>query len=156
LEKFQKNFPEKGKIAVGQMRALLVAVLLTAAVGAGLAALPEGERPGEITVLVMTDGHENASSEWTAEAVRRLIAQQETDYSWDFIFLGANMDAVDVGVGLGFAAAKSLTFDADGDGVAGAWDAVSNYSARKRSRGTAPLASLGFDPAERRRAHKRR
>lgn len=125
-------------------------------VGAGLAALPEDQRPGEVTVLVMTDGHENASRRWTAEAVRALIAQQETVYSWDFVFLGANMDAVDVGVSLGFAPGKSLTFDADADGVAGAWDAVSNYSARKRLRGAVPLASLGFDPAERSRAHKRR
>lgn len=70
-------------------------------VGAGLAALPEDQRPGEITVLVMTDGHENASTEWTAEAVRALIAQQESVYSWDFVFLGANMDAVEVGTRLG-------------------------------------------------------
>jgi hypothetical protein len=125
-------------------------------VGAGLAALPEQSRPAEVTVLVMTDGHENASHEWTAQAVRALIAQQEKAYSWDFVFLGANMDAVDVGVDLGFAPGKSLTYDADHDGVAGAWDAVSNYSARKRSRGAAPLASLGFDDTERRRAHKRR
>ena len=125
-------------------------------VGAGLAALPADQRPGDVTVLVMTDGHENASKEWTAEAVRALIAQQESVYSWDFLFLGANMDAVDVGASLGFAPSKSLTFDADGDGVAGAWDAVSNYTGRKRSRGAAPLASLGFEPAERSRAHKRR
>lgn len=125
-------------------------------VGDGLAALPEDARPGEVTVLVMTDGHENASRKWTAEAVRALIAQQESAYSWDFMFLGANMDAVDVGARLGFAPGKSLTFDADSDGVAGAWDAVSNYSERRRSRGAAPLASLGFEPAERRRAHKRR
>lgn len=125
-------------------------------VGAGLAALPEDERPGEVTVLVMTDGLENASRQWTIDDVRALIAQQERDYSWDFVFLGANMDAVEVGVTLGFAPSKSLTYDADADGVAGAWDAVSNYSARKRSRGAAPLASIGFEPAERSRAHKRR
>lgn len=125
-------------------------------VGAGLAALPEDQRPGEVTVLVLTDGHENASSEWTKEAVKQLIAQQETVYGWDFVFLGANMDAVDVGADIGFAPGKSLTYDADGDGVAGAWNAVATYSARKRSRGAAPAASIGFDDAERSRAHKRR
>ena len=121
-------------------------------VGAGLAALPEGDRPAEVTVLVMTDGMENASVEWTAEAVRALIAQQETTYSWDFVFLGANMDAVEVGVNLGFAPGKSLTYAAEGTAVRGAWDAVSNYSARKRSRGAAPASSVVFDDAERRRA----
>lgn len=125
-------------------------------VGAGLAALLEAERPGEVTVLVLTDGHENASVEWTKDAVKQLISQQESVYGWDFVFLGANMDAVDVGADLGFAAGKSLTYDADGDGVLGAWGAVASYSARKRSRGAAPAASIVFDDAERRGAHKRR
>ncbi len=124
-------------------------------VGGALAALPEDQRPADVTVVVMTDGYENASREWTIEAVRQLISQQETVYGWDFVFMGANMDAVDVGAELGFAPSKSLTYDADGDGVAGAWDAVSNYSSRKRARGDVPLGSVGFDDAERRRAHKR-
>ena len=139
------------------MTALLDAIgRFVTEVGAGLAALPEDERPGEVTVLVMTDGHENASAEWSKDAVKQLISQQETDYGWDFVFLGANMDAVDVGADLGFAPGKSLTYDADGDGVMGAWGAVSSYSARKRSRGPAPAASIVFDDAERSGAHKRR
>lgn len=125
-------------------------------VGAGLAALPEDQRPGDVTVLVMTDGHENASAEWTGEAVRALIAQQETVYGWDFVFLGANMDAVEVGVNLGFAPGKSLTYDADAEAVGGAWDAVSNYSARKRSRGDVPAASIAFSQSERLAARKKR
>ena len=125
-------------------------------IGVALAALPETERPGDVTVLVMTDGYENASREWTVEGVRALIAQQESVYSWDFVFLGANMDAVDVGTSLGFAAGKSLTYDADADAVGGAWDAVSNYSARKRSRGVAPAASIVFQDTERRAARKGR
>jgi hypothetical protein len=116
-------------------------------VGVGLAALPEDQRPGDVTVLVMTDGHENASAEWTVEAVRALIAQQETVYSWDFVFLGANMDAVEVGANLGFAPGKSLTYDADALAVGGAWDAVSNYSARKRVRPGVSAASIDGEVA---------
>jgi hypothetical protein len=107
-------------------------------------------------VLVMTDGHENASVEWTKEAVRELISQQETVYDWDFVFLGANMDAIDVGTGLGFAPGKSLTYDASGAGVGGAFAAVSSYTSRKRSRGAAPAASVVFDDAEREGAQGRR
>ncbi len=127
-------------------------------VGAGLSALPEDDRPGEVTVLVMTDGLENASTEWTVEGVRTLIAQQEKVYAWDFVFLGANMDAVEVGRTLGFAPGKSLTYDAEGDAVHGAWAAVSTYTARKRSPAVAgqPAASIVFDEAERRGARKRR
>lgn len=123
-------------------------------VGAGLAALPEDDRPGDVTVLVMTDGLENASREWTIEAVRALISQQETGYAWDFVFLGANMDAVEVGTTLGFAPGKSLTWDPSEEGVGGAFAAVSGYSERKRSRGAAPASSIVFEETERRRANK--
>jgi hypothetical protein len=125
-------------------------------VGAGLAALPEDERPGDVTVLVLTDGHENASAEWTVEAVRALITQQETVYGWDFVFLGANMDAVAVGTNLGFAPGKSLTYDAEGAAVGSAWDAVGSYNARKRVRGVMPAASIVFQEAEREAARKKR
>lgn len=124
-------------------------------VGAGLARLPEGERPGDVTVLVLTDGHENASVQWSRDAVKELINQQETVYGWDFVFLGANMDAVDVGTELGFAPGKSLTYAPAPDAVAGAWHAVSSYSARKRARPAAPAASIVFDDAERSGAQKR-
>ena len=99
-------------------------------VGSSLAALPEDDRPRMVTVLVMTDGHENASREWTKDGVRQLISQQEGTYNWDFVFLGANMDAVDVGTDLGFASGKSLTYAASSGGVAGTWDAVAVYQAR--------------------------
>lgn len=79
---------------------------LVSAVGAGLAAIPEDERPGSVTVLVMTDGHENSSREWTNSAVRELIQRQESEYCWDFVFLGSNIDAVEVGADLGFSAAS--------------------------------------------------
>lgn len=121
-------------------------------VGSDLAARPEHERPGEVTVLVMTDGHENASREWTKEAVQQLISQQEATYGWDFVFLGANMDAVAVGTDLGFAADKSLTFAASPEGVGGAFASVSDYSARKRSRSAGSVRDVGFDDADRRRA----
>lgn len=139
------------------MTALLDAIgRFVTEVGAGLAALPEGERPGEVTVLVMTDGHENASTEWTGEAVRALISQQETVYGWDFVFLGANMDAVEIGTGLGFAPGKSMTYDADADSVGGVWAAMSTYSDRKRSRGAAPASSIVFEQAERDAARRKR
>jgi hypothetical protein len=125
-------------------------------VGSGLAALPEPDRPGDVTVLVMTDGHENSSVEWTKDAVRELISQQETVYGWDFVFLGANMDAIDVGTDLGFAPGKSLTYDASGAGVGGAFAAVAGYTSRKRSRGDRPAASVVFDDAERQGAQGRR
>ncbi|RAV09860.1 VWA domain-containing protein [Mycolicibacterium sp. GF69] len=100
-------------------------------VGAELAALPEEQRPGRVTVVVLTDGHENSSKEWTHDAVRKAIHRQEREYSWDFVFLGANMDAVAIGQQLGFAADRSMTYAADADGVGAAWAATSDYVVRR-------------------------
>jgi hypothetical protein len=100
---------------------------LVGEVGAGLSATPEDERPGSVTVLVMTDGHENASREWTNAAMRELIQRQEAEYSWDFVFLGSNIDAVEVGAGLGFQRDKSMTYVSTSVGVTAAFDSVSDY-----------------------------
>ena len=61
--------------------------------GQKLAELPEHARPGVVTVVVVTDGEENSSREWTAEKVREAVKHQQETYQWDFVFLGANQDA---------------------------------------------------------------
>ncbi|TFC93175.1 VWA domain-containing protein [Cryobacterium sinapicolor] len=80
--------------------------------GETLRVLPEHARPGTVQVVVVTDGGENSSSEYSAAAVRALINRQTETYSWDFVFLGANQDAVLTGATLGFDAASSMTFAA--------------------------------------------
>lgn len=120
-------------------------------VGATLSALPEEQRPAKVIVMVMTDGHENASREWSPDAVRSLIRQQEQVYSWEFLFLGANIDAVTVGTQLGFAADRSLTYGASKAGVGGAYGAAAAYTTR--SRAAAPAAAVaGFSDDDRRAA----
>ena len=78
--------------------------------GERLASLPEGERPGMVIVGIMTDGHENASREWTHPAIKALIEQQTKSYNWQFLYLGADQDAIEVGSSIGVAAANSLTY----------------------------------------------
>lgn len=78
--------------------------------GNRLAALPEAERPGTVIVAVMTDGMENASQEWTHAAIKALVEQQTQQYGWQFLYMGADQDAIEVGVGLGVAAANSVTY----------------------------------------------
>lgn len=121
-------------------------------VGVSLSELPEDRRPGSVTVLVMTDGHENASREWTNLAVRKLIEQQERDYQWDFVFLGSNIDAVDVGTDLGFARDKSMTYVSTTVGVTAAFDSVASYQSRKRGAVLGSPPPAGFSDADRRRA----
>jgi hypothetical protein len=85
--------------------------------GQVLAAMPEHARPDTVQVIVVTDGYENSSREYSLRRVRELIVQQKDHYKWDFVFLGANQDAVLSGVELGFDAGSSMSFNPDADGV---------------------------------------
>jgi hypothetical protein len=78
--------------------------------GAKLAGLPEDQRPGTVIVAIMTDGLENASKEWNAPAIKSLVEVQTQQFSWEFLYMGADQDAVEVGVGLGISAANSITY----------------------------------------------
>lgn len=79
--------------------------------GAALAALPEHARPGTVLVTIVTDGLENASREYTARDVKRLIETQRDVYDWDVSFLGANQDAVLEAQRIGIDAKDALTYD---------------------------------------------
>lgn len=78
--------------------------------GEWLAGLPEDERPGLVSVEIVTDGRENASTDVTAEQLRTLIDRQQTEYAWVFSYMGANQDAILVGAALGVPAGRSLTY----------------------------------------------
>lgn len=101
--------------------------------GDKLAKLDEDKRPGLVQVIVVTDGYENASREWNAEKVRALIKQQTDEWNWDFVFLGANLDAVVVGTSFGFDAGKSMTYDTGNTGAL--YASASSYVTRSRTVG---------------------
>ena len=69
-------------------------VRLIGEAGAELAALPEEQRPGTVLVAVLTDGHENSSREATGAMVKALVERQQSQWGWQFTYLGANQDAV--------------------------------------------------------------
>jgi hypothetical protein len=117
-------------------------------VGAELAAQPEDDRPGSVSVVVLTDGHENSSREWTHEAVSAVIRRQEDEYSWSFVFLGANIDAVKIGSDLGFAPDRSLTYAPSPAGVGAAFAATSDLVSRRRATPTGGAVD-GFSDSER-------
>ncbi len=78
--------------------------------GAQLAALTEADRPGTVIVAIMTDGHENASREWTHPAIKALVEQQTGQWGWQFLYMGADQDAIEVGRNIGVAPANSVTY----------------------------------------------
>lgn len=98
--------------------ALLDAVASTIdATGARLRRMPEAQRPGKILCLIITDGAENASKEFTAAQVKTRIEHQRTKYAWEFVYLGANQDAFAEAqaMGINFAGNYAATAKGVGD-----------------------------------------
>lgn len=86
-------------------------------VGKRLAETKEEERPGKIVVVITTDGYENASREYTKPQIREMIEHQRDVYKWQFMFLGANIDAVSEADSLGIRPCMSATYSATNAGV---------------------------------------
>lgn len=91
------------------------------------------ERPDKVIFVVLTDGLENASREFTRSAIRDMIKHQEEKYSWEFVFLGANMDAVAEGGSIGVTNGKSFTYTATAAGMSNAFKSVTANSVMYRS-----------------------
>lgn len=78
--------------------------------GERLAAMPEADRPGLVVFVVMTDGQENSSREFTKSQIKEKIEHQQSAYAWQFLFLGANQDAFAEAGGMGMQVAGSANF----------------------------------------------
>lgn len=79
-------------------------------VGADIEALQDHERPGTVIVAIMTDGKENASREWTYPAVKALVESRTDRSDWQFVYLGADQDAIEVGARIGVKRDQALTY----------------------------------------------
>lgn len=114
--------------------ALLDAVGQTCnAVGSRLANMKEEDRPSKILVLIMTDGDENNSRNFTHDNIKDIIAHQRDKYSWEFVFIGANQDAITAGASIGIAATNSYNFVASAAGSASLFDNVTRGVSDYRS-----------------------
>lgn len=85
--------------------------------GVRLSNTPEEERPEHVIFVITTDGEENSSMSYSLQKVREMIAHQQEKYSWQFIFLGANMDAVSEAGKLGISAKYAANFAPSRRGV---------------------------------------
>lgn len=86
----------------------------------------------KVIVLILTDGGENASKEWSAENAKKLVEARKED-GWEFIFLGANIDAVQTASQFGIDKDASLTYGANTRGVTNTFAAASAYTTTTRS-----------------------
>jgi uncharacterized protein YegL len=115
------------------MTALLDAVGKTILdVGYRLGRTSEEQRPGKVIFVITTDGMENASTEFTYGKVKELIRHQQEKYSWEFIFMGANIDVAKEADSLGINIENSFNFEASEKGIENMYEMVSESIMEKR------------------------
>ena len=77
----------------------------------------EEERAGKVMFIITTDGHENASCEYNYKKIKAMIAHQKETYNWEFVFLGANIDAVSTAEKFGIGEDFAVKYHADTEGT---------------------------------------
>ncbi len=82
--------------------------------------------PEHTTFVIMTDGMENASRVYDGDRVRAMIEHEKEKYGWEFLFLGANIDAVKTAARYGIGADRAVNYNADRIGTRVAYEAVAD------------------------------
>jgi len=112
-------------------------------VGAKLAAMPEEDRPSKILFLIVTDGQENSSSTYTAAQVKSMVEHQKDVYNWEFVFMGANIDAIAEGNALGISTQNTMNYDATSVGTKNLYRSISKSTTSYRGAPT-QIGGAGF------------
>lgn len=121
-------------------------------VGQRLADLPENERPDKIVFVILTDGFENSSKEFSAAKIGEMIKHQRDIYKWEFMFIGANQDAVLSAQEIGISANAALTYAANAEGTQEAFGSIARNVASYRM--SSSPASLHFSEEDREKQEK--
>ena len=85
----------------------------------------ENYRAEKVLFVITTDGMENASREFTYDKIKAMVEKQKKKHNWEFIFLGANIDAIDVANRFGIARNRAQNFHNDSEGIAMNYEALS-------------------------------
>lgn len=78
----------------------------------------EEDRPAKTLFVITTDGLENASRHYSFKDVKKLIKRQQEKYNWEFLFLGANIDAIEVAGNMGISKDRAANYNCDEAGTA--------------------------------------
>lgn len=112
-------------------------------VGAKLAALPEDQRPSKVLFLIITDGQENSSNKYTASQIKTMVEHQKEAYNWEFVFMGANIDAIAEGSALGISTQNTMDYEATSVGTKNLYRSISENTSRYRGSPT-QVGGFGF------------
>lgn len=87
--------------------------------------LPEEQRAEKVIFVIITDGLENASREYSYKLIKSMIEHEKEKYGWEFMFLGANIDAVAEADKMGIGEERAVTYSNDSAGVLLNYDTIS-------------------------------
>lgn len=128
---------------VGGSTALLDAIGKTIhKIGTAQKNTAEDYRAEKVMFVIITDGEENASRHYSSVQVKEMIQRQKERYGWEFIFLGANIDAVETAGRFGIGADRAVDYVPDGEGTELNFRMMSETVAAFRECGAVPTACL--------------
>lgn len=128
---------------VGGSTALLDAIGKTIhKIGTAQKNTTEDYRAEKVMFVIITDGEENASRHFSSAQIRQMIQHQKERYGWEFIFLGANIDAVETAGRFGIDADRAVDYVPDGEGTELNFRMMSETVATFRECGAVPTACL--------------
>jgi len=104
-------------------------------------------KPDNVLFVITTDGEENSSRRFNKSQIEKMIKHQTNGHGWEFIFMGANMDAVQEASDIGISSTRSVNYDWTAQGTSALWDTVSTtaYSVKACSLDSLDLASAYAD-----------
>ena len=94
--------------------------------------------PEKTVFVIITDGMENASRRYTAERVKQMIEKEKTKYGWEFLFLGANIDAVETAKHFGINEKRAVSYRSDSVGTGLNYEVVSEAMCAMRCESEIP------------------
>ena len=108
----------------------------------------EEDRPEKTIFIITTDGLENSSRQYSYADVKSMVQHEKEKYNWEFIFLGANIDAVEVAGRFGVARNRAVRYESDSQGTRLNFDAMSGMLSRARASRSAETMRRELDRDE--------
>ena len=87
--------------------------------------MPEEERPEKTMFVITTDGEENSSVEYTYDKIKKMVEKKQNKKNWEFLFLGANIDAIGAAASIGIRADRAANYVCDTVGTSTNYNALS-------------------------------
>lgn len=105
----------------------------------------EEDRPEKTLFIITTDGMENASHSYSYKKVKKMVEKEKKKYGWEFLFLGANIDAIEVAGRFGIGADRAVNYECDKAGTALNYEVLSKtVSAVRRSKSREEMSGMMY------------